>query len=233
MSAPKRGIKVHSSRWRPFLFSTDFSAGFSAGLGFAGCRFVNLAEVSLMAFNTMGSIRLSGSPRASHSWAVTSTWSSRIPIGIATSKVEWVSSSVVVVSPFGVFAVTRTSGWVWLDGRFTFMVLLLDGLDDLVQVLSQHVELRERTSGDAGPCVGFQQPKMATHGRARASPEPRPLPLRELLGRHDLGRRGRRLLRLAAAGARFIRSRDVRSRPRATLVHRVVANRHACLRKSE
>jgi hypothetical protein len=68
------------------------------------------------------------------------------------------------------------------------MVLFLDGLDDLVQVVPQHVELRDRAAGDAGPGVGFQHPKMGTNGRARTGPKPRPLILRELFCRHDWGR---------------------------------------------
>jgi len=48
------------------------------------------------------------------------------------------------------------------------MVLFLDGLDDLVQVVPQHVELRDRAAGDAGHRVGFQHPKVGTNGRASA-----------------------------------------------------------------
>jgi hypothetical protein len=67
---------------------------------------------------------------------------------------------------------------------------------------------------------------MGTDSRADAQPQARPLIVRELLGRHD-ERGGRcRLLRLATAGARFFRSRQIRSRLRATLVHRIVANGH-------
>jgi len=48
------------------------------------------------------------------------------------------------------------------------MVLFLDGMDDLVQVVPQHVQLCDRTAGDAGHRVGFQHPKMGTNGRAGA-----------------------------------------------------------------
>ena len=84
------------------FFSADCETAFSTGLGFAGVLSVGFTGVSLAAFKTIGSIRLSGSPRALHSWAVTSIWSSRIPLGITTSKVAWESSSVVVVWPLGV-----------------------------------------------------------------------------------------------------------------------------------
>jgi len=106
-------------------------------------------------------------------------------------------------------------------------------LDDLVQVIPQHVQLWDRTAGDAGHRVRFQHPEMGTNGRTRPSPKPRPLILRELLGVHDWDWRRRRFLRLAATGARLFRSRHVRSRFGAALVHRIVANGHWCLRELE
>ena len=106
-------------------------------------------------------------------------------------------------------------------------------MDDLVQVIPQHVQLWDRTAGDAGHRVRFQHPEMGTNGGTRPSPKPRPLILRELFGRHGRDRRGRRLLRLTTAGARLLRSREVRSRLWAALVHRVVANGHRYLRELE
>jgi len=106
------------------------------------------------------------------------------------------------------------------------MVLFLDGLDEVVDLVPQTGKLRDRTAGDAGHGVGFQHPEMGINGRADSQPQARPLIVRELLWRYDWGRCVRRFLRLPATGARVFRSSQIRSRLRAALVYRIVANGH-------